>query len=85
MMILSTTEFRANQRHYIAKACEGEEVFVKAPRVGTVKLVPVASAEASKESNAEFIARLRAAFEEIKLHRAGKVKLSTLDELIDEL
>lgn len=93
MLVLSSSEFRARQRHYFSRVSAGEEVLVKIPQLGTFRIQPVAgdtasetvAAQTTDSADPEFMAKLCNALKEIKLHREGKLHLPTLDDLLDEL
>ena len=41
MLVISTREFRANQRQYLGRASKSEDVILKSRTEGSFKLVPV--------------------------------------------
>jgi antitoxin (DNA-binding transcriptional repressor) of toxin-antitoxin stability system len=84
MEIVSTREFRANQRKYLGMAHGGEDVIVKSRSMGCFRLVPVSSADVLTNKT-DLTGKICQALREVKMMREGKLKAKTIDELLDEL
>lgn len=82
-MVITGTDFRTNQSHYIGAAYRGEEVVVKA-RAGSFRVVPVRD-NATPKRNRDINSELQGAFTQMKEHIEGKRQLTTAEELLDEL
>lgn len=81
MYIVTTREFRANQKKYFELA-ETETVFVTRKNR---KPIVINVAEDDYIPRRDLIGELRGALQQVKDHMDGKIKLKSLDELIDEL
>ena len=81
MEIVSTREFRANQRKYLGMAHGGEDVIVKSRSMGSFRLVPADVLTNKTDLTGKICQALR----EVKMMREGKLKAKTIDELLDEL
>lgn len=84
MIVISTREFRANQTKFLDLAKSGEDVILKSRSSGSFKLIPVEDENAAgkkRDITEEIVAALR----QVRDHLDGKIKLKTLDEVIDEL
>lgn len=84
MTIVSARDFRANQGKYFAMANSGEHVILKS-REGSFRLVPVMPSDSVSENAQNIAEDLRGALRELKDVIAGKKRLNTLDNLINEL
>lgn len=84
MTIVSARDFRANQGKYFSMVNSGEHVILKS-REGSFRLVPITPADMVSEGTQNIEVELRGALRELKEAIAGKKKLNTLDDLIDEL
>ena len=83
MIVISTRDFRANQTKYLNMARKGEDIILKSRSSGSFKLTPVeAAANIVKRDITE---ELRLALQQVRDHIDGKIKLKTLDEVINEL
>lgn len=79
MLVVSTRDFRANQSRYLSMANAGENIILKS-RLGNYQITPIV-----ENDNSRFKKELKNALLEVKDHLAGKRKLETLDDLINEL
>ena len=77
MLVISTREFRANQRQYLGRAIKGEDVILKSRTEGSFKLVPV-SDDDTLMSKEQLDAIIEQGLQDIK---NGKTKRYTLEEL----
>ena len=84
MIVISTRDFRANQTKFLDMARNGEDVILKSRSSGSFKLTPI-EAEDTVVSKRDLTEELRLALQQVKDHMEGKIKLKTLDEVIDEL
>lgn len=82
-MVITGTDFRTNQSHYIGAAYRGEDVVVKA-RAGSFRVVPVWE-DVMPIRSRDIKAELQGAFRQVKEHIDGKGQLTTAEELLDEL
>lgn len=81
MLVISSREFRQNQRHYFDKADEGEQIIVQRGKDKSYALTPV-----SKDDlyfNAAMIKRIKSSLEQAK--KGDAVKLNTSCEIKDLL
>ena len=81
MQIVTTREFRANQKKYFELA-ETETVFVTRKKK---RPIVINVAEDDYIPKRDLVGELRGASQQVKDHMDGKIKLKSLDELIDEL
>ena len=84
MIVISTRDFRANQTKFLNMAKGGEDVILKSRSSGSFKLIPVEEEDAvvkKRDITEDIVAALR----QVRDHLDGKIKLKTLDEVIDEL
>ncbi len=84
MIVISTRDFRANQTKFLNMAKGGEDVILKSRSSGSFKLTPVEEEDAvvkKRDITEDIVAALR----QVRDHLDGKIKLKTLDEVIDEL
>lgn len=84
MIVISTRDFRANQTKFLNMAKGGEDVILKSRSSGSFKLTPVEEEDAvvkKRDITEDIVAALR----QVREHLDGKIKLKTLDEVIDEL
>ncbi len=79
MVVISTRDFRANQTKFLNMAREGEDVILKSRSNGSFRLTPV------EEQKCDLTEDLIGALRQVRDHLDGKIKLPTLDEVIDEL
>lgn len=84
MTIVSARDFRANQGKYFSMVNSGEHVILKS-REGNFRLLPVTADDTLSDNNQNIAMELKGALRELKEVIAGKKKLNTLDNLIDEL
>jgi PHD/YefM family antitoxin component YafN of YafNO toxin-antitoxin module len=80
MIIISSREFRQNQRKYFEKADKGEQIIVQRGKDKAYALTPVS--EDDIYLNTEMIEKLKQSIEEVK---QGKVKKITNSQEISEL
>lgn len=84
MYIVSSSEFRANQRKYFDMAKNGEDIILKSRDCGSFRLIPVDSQDiVTNKSN--LTERIYQALHEVKMIESGQLKARTIDDLIDEL
>ena len=81
MQIVTTREFRANQKKYFELA-ETETVFVTSKNK---RPIVINVAEDDYIPKRDLVGELRGDLQQMKEHMDGKIKLKSLDELIDEL
>lgn len=84
MIVISTRDFRANQTKFLNMAKGGEDVILKSRSSGSFKLTPVEEEDAVVKKR-DITEDLVAALRQVRDHLDGKIKLKTLDEVIDEL
>jgi len=77
MLVISTREFRANQRKYLSRVIKGENVILKSRTEGSFKLVPV-SDDDTLMSKEQLDAIIEQGLQDIK---NGKGKEYSLEEL----
>ena len=77
MLVISTREFRANQRKYLSRVIKGENVILKSRTEGSFKLVPV-SDDDTLMSKEQLDAIIEQGLQDIK---NGKTQRYTLEEL----
>lgn len=83
MYIVSSSEFRANQRKYFDMAKNGEDIILKSRDCGSFRLIPVDSQDiVTNKSN--LTERIYQALH-VKMIESGQLKARTIDNLIDEL
>jgi len=80
MLVISSREFRQNQKMYFDKADNGEQVIVQRGKDKAYALTPVS--ENDVYFNAEMIARIKQSMQQIK---EGKSKQVTTSEELNEL
>ncbi len=80
MLVISSREFRQNQRIYFEKADKGEQVIVQRGKDKAYALTPVNDDDVY--FNAEMVERIK---ESIKQVEAGKVKRVSTPEGVSEL
>lgn len=81
MEIVSTREFRANQRKYFGMARGGEDVILKSRDMGSFRLIPVSSNDIVA-NKPDFTERIDQTLREVKLMREGKIKELSMEELL---
>ena len=84
MIVISTRDFRANQTKFLDMAKKGEDVILKSRSSGSFKLTPVQEEDAVVKKR-DLTEELVSALHQVRDHMDGKIKLKTLDEVIDEL
>lgn len=84
MIVISTRDFRANQTKFLDMVNNGEDIVLKSREKGSFKLVPI-SEEDAIFGKRDVMEELKGALQQVKEHLAGKRKLKSLDELINEL
>lgn len=84
MIVISTRDFRANQSKFLDMANNGEDIVLKSREKGSFKLVPI-SEEDAVLGKRDIMAELKGALQQVKDHMDGKIKLKSIDALIDEL
>lgn len=84
MIVISTRDFRANQTKFLDMVNNGEDIVLKSREKGSFKLVPI-SEEDAIFGKRDVMEELKGALQQVKEHFAGKRKLKSLDELINEL
>ena len=77
MLVISTRQFRENQRQYLGRVKNGEDVILKSRKVGSFKIVPV-SDDDTLMSKEQFDAIIEQGLQDIK---NGKTKRYTMEEL----
>ena len=83
MVVVTGRDFRANSAKYVGVALRGEDVVVKS-RAGSFRVVPISEDDIIINKR-DLSAELREALIEAKESIEGKRKLTTLDNLINEL
>ena len=84
MEVVSTREFRANQKKYFGMAIKGEDVILKSRNWGSFRLIPISQNDIVT-NKPDLTERICQAIREVKLMREGKIKELSMDELLDEL
>lgn len=84
MEVVSTREFRANQKKYFGMASKGEDVILKSRNWGSFRLIPISKNDIVT-NKPDLTERICQAIREVKLMREGKIKELSMDELLDEL
>ncbi len=84
MEVVSTREFRANQRKYFGLAHNGVDVILKSRNWGSFRLIPVSQSDIVT-NKPDLTERICQALREVKLMQEGKIKELSMDELLDEL
>jgi len=78
MLVISSREFRANQKTYLDKIDEGAEILIQRGRHKSYKLVPVTEDD-TLMSKEEFLAKIDLSLQQVS---EGKVtKVETKDDL----
>ena len=77
MLVISTRQFRENQRQYLGMVKNGEDVILKSRKAGSFKIVPV-SDDDTLMSKEQFDAIIEKGLQDIK---NGKTKRYTMEEL----
>jgi hypothetical protein len=81
MYIITTREFRANQKKYFELA-EKEIVFVTRKNGKPISIRVVNEEDVPKR---DLIVEIKGAFQQVKDHMDGKIELKSAESLIDEL
>jgi prevent-host-death family protein len=81
MLVISSREFRQNQKKYFDRADQGEQIIVQRGKDKAYVLTPVK--EADMYFNAEMINRIKQSIEEIK--NGDSQSISTAQEIDDLL
>ena len=84
MYIVSSREFRANQRKYFDMAQNGEDIILKSRDCGSFRLIPVDDQDIVTNKS-DLTERICQALREVKMIESGQLKAKTIDDLIDEL
>lgn len=84
MEVISTREFRANQKKYFDMASKGEDIVLKSRNYGSFRLIPVSQNDIVA-NKPDLTKRICQALKEVKLMREGKIKELSMDELLNEL
>ena len=77
MSVVSTRQFRENQRQYLGRANKGEDIILKSRTEGSFKIVPITDDD-TLMSKAQLDAIIEQGLQDIK---NGKGKAYTLEEL----
>ena len=77
MSVVSTRQFRENQRQYLSRAIKGEDIILKSRTEGSFKIVPITDDD-TLMSKAQLEAIIEQGLQDIK---NGKGKAYTLEEL----
>lgn len=80
MLVISSREFRQNQRIYFEKADKGEQIIVQRGKDKSYALTPVS--EDDVYFNTEMLDKIKQSLEQVK---QGKTKKITTDEGIKDL
>jgi PHD/YefM family antitoxin component YafN of YafNO toxin-antitoxin module len=80
MLIVSSREFRQNQKRYFERADQGEQIIVQRGKDKAYALTPVK--EDDLYFNAEMVERIKQSMEQVK---SGKTKSITTAEQINDL
>lgn len=80
MIVISSREFRQNQKMYFERADQGEQIIVQRGKDKAYALTPVS--EDDLYFNAEMVERIKKSMEQVK---AGKTTEVTTPEEIDKL
>lgn len=80
MLVISSREFRQNQKMYFEKADKGEQIIVQRGKDKSYALTPVS--EDDLYFNAEMVERIKQSMKQVELGRTKKV---TTPEEINEL
>lgn len=84
MIIITTSDFRANQTKFLDMANKGEDIVLKSRTSGSFRIMPIAKEETIAKEN-DLMKDLRGALLEVKEYREGKRNFKSLDDLINEL
>lgn len=85
MLVLTGTQFRANQSKYVGAAQSGEDIIVKS-KAGSYRIVPLKeNDEKYLQEKDELAHSLYRSMKQAKLAKAGKVKLHSWEDMINEL
>ena len=84
MEVVSTREFRANQKKYLGMAYNGEDVILKSRNWGCFRLIPITQND-KVTNKPDLTERICQALREVKLMREGKINELSMDKLLDEL
>ena len=77
MLVVSTRQFRENQRQYLGRVIKGEDIILKSRTEGSFKIVPITDDD-TLMSKAQLEAIIEQGLQDIK---NGKGKAYTLEEL----
>jgi antitoxin YefM len=80
MLVVSSREFRQNQKRYFERADQGEQIIVQRGKDKAYALTPVKVDDLY--FNAEMVERIKQSMEQVK---SGKTKSITTAEQIDDL
>lgn len=84
MEVVSTREFRSNQKKYFGLANKGEDIILKSRDWGSFRLVPISQNDIVT-NKPDLTERICQALQEVKLMREGKIKELSMEELLNEL
>ncbi len=80
MLVVSSREFRQNQKRYFERADQGEQIIVQRGKDKAYALTPVK--EEDLYFNAEMVERIKQSIEQVK---SGKTRSITTPEQINDL
>ena len=80
MLVVSSREFRQNQKRYFERADQGEQIIVQRGKDKAYALTPVK--EEDLYFNAEMVERIKQSIDQVK---SGKTKRITTPEQINDL
>jgi hypothetical protein len=80
MLVISSREFRQNQKRYFEKADAGEQIIVQRGKDKAYALTPVTGEDLYFD--AEMVARIKESIDQVK---SGKTKRITTSKQIDDL
>lgn len=80
MLVVSSREFRQNQKRYFERADQGEQIIVQRGKDKAYALTPVK--EEDLYFNAEMVERIKQSMDQVK---SGKTKRITTPEQINDL
>ena len=85
MLIVSTREFRDNQKSYLDKADSGMEILIQRGKKKTYKILPVSEDDALMSKEA-FFAKIDHALQQVKEGKVTKVRsMEELTAFLDSL
>ncbi|RGV37023.1 prevent-host-death protein [Bacteroides clarus] len=81
MLVISSREFRENQKKYFDSVDGGEQVIVQRGKDRSYKLVPVTSEDACMTQE-EFYAKVNRSLQQVREGKAHTLDLDKLDEFL---